>query len=62
MEHDNDSRDYKPPEGMRRIFEKIEDARRNMRLDGDGIDSALDALLDAVEELALHVARESQES
>jgi len=51
-----DSRDWIPPEDMRGIFEGFKRARSCMSIDGDGPEEALNYLIDAVEELAIHVA------
>jgi hypothetical protein len=51
-----DSRDWLPPEDMRGIFEGFKRARASMGIDGDGPEEALNHLIDAVEELATHVA------
>jgi hypothetical protein len=41
---------------MRGIFEGFKRARSCMSIDGDGPEEALNYLIDAVEELAIHVA------
>lgn len=51
-----DSRDWIPPEDMRRIFVALKYARAHMSIDGDGQAAAIECLADAVEDLATYVA------
>ena len=51
-----DSRDWIPPEDMVDIFKSLNRARSCMDIDGDGQEEALNYLIDAVAELAKHIA------
>lgn len=51
-----DSRDWSPPEYMVGIFKSLNRARSCMGIDGDGQEEALNYLIDAVVELAVHIA------
>ena len=51
-----DSRDWEPPEDMAGIFKSIQQARRAINIDGDGVEYAVEYLIDAVEALATQIA------
>ena len=51
-----DSRDWEPPDDMAEIFKAIRKARDAIHIDGDGVEYAVEYLIDAVEALATRAA------
>lgn len=52
--------DWKPPPEMAHIFKSLASARRDIGIDGDGMEACIEELLDAVEALAKYVAWKSE--